>query len=102
MFTIQKIFVKSDGSSIAEDAKAIHDLGNLLRNEKEKFSGFVSASSTVNGSTYTLNMQWESEAEWQKYVDYITPTQISAEWWDSLNSLLADRGITQETIYTNQ
>jgi len=102
MFIIQKIFVKLDGSSIAEDAKAINDLGYLLRNEKEKFSGFISADGTVNGSSYTLNMLWESKNEWKKYMNYITLTEFHAKWWESLNNLLNSRGITQDTVYLNQ
>lgn len=102
MFIIQKIFVKLDGSNIAEDAKAINELGHLLRNEKEKFSGFISASGTVDGASYTLNMQWESKAEWKTYINYITPTEFHARWWDSLNNLLNSRGIIQETLYINQ
>jgi hypothetical protein len=102
MFIIQKIFVKLDGSSIAEDAKAINDLGYIIRNEKEKFSGFVTANGTVDGSSYTLNMLWESKDEWKKYINHITPTEFYGRWYESLNDLLNSKGITQDTVYLNQ
>jgi hypothetical protein len=101
-FVIQKIFVKNDGSDITEDVSDINALGYVLRREKEKFSGFVAVSGTIQQSMFVLDMVWESREEWERYLAYVSELPFYVEWWNSMNQLLADRGITQETIYLDR